>query len=73
MRRLAKQAEPRVRIHSSPPASLQFSGFSHHLREKRAFGRNPALLAAQALRTGRFDIPVDWAAQSRALVFSQPP
>jgi hypothetical protein len=32
-----------VRIHLAPPASLQVSGFSSSLREKRAFGRNSAL------------------------------
>jgi hypothetical protein len=31
-----------VRIPPPPSASLQFSGFSSSLREKRAFGRNPA-------------------------------
>src|SRR4029077_13842610 len=30
-----------VRIRPAPPASLQFSGFSSSLPEKRAFGRNP--------------------------------
>ena len=36
-------------------------------------GRQPPELTAQALRTGRLDIPVDWAAQKRALGFAQPP
>src|SRR5216684_3992503 len=36
------QSPLRVRIQLPPPASLQFSGFSSSLREKRAFGRNPA-------------------------------
>jgi hypothetical protein len=35
-------------------------------------GRQPPELTAQALRTGRFDIPVDWVAQKRALGFSPP-
>jgi hypothetical protein len=35
-------------------------------------GRQPPQLTAQVLRTGRFDIPVDWAAQRRALGFAQP-
>jgi hypothetical protein len=37
----------RVRIQPAPPVSLQFSGFSASLLEKRAFGRN---LAAQVHR-----------------------
>ena len=32
--------------------------------ERIAAGRQPPELTAQALRTGRFDIPVHWAAQS---------
>jgi hypothetical protein len=39
--------------------------------ERIAAGRQPAELTAQALRTGRPDIPVDWAAQKRALGFAQ--
>jgi hypothetical protein len=42
IKRRPKKSRPRVRIHLAPPASLQVSGFSHQLREKRAFGRNPA-------------------------------
>ena len=40
--------------------------------ERIAAGRQPPELTAQALRTGRPDIPVDWAAQKRALGFAQP-
>ena len=40
--------------------------------ERIAAGRQPPELTAQALRTGRPDIPVDWAAQNRALGFAQP-
>jgi hypothetical protein len=40
--------------------------------ERIVAGRQPPGLTAQALRTGRFDIPVDWAAQKRALGFAQP-
>ena len=40
--------------------------------ERIVAGRQPPELTAQALRTGRFDIPVDWAAQKRALGFAQP-
>jgi len=38
--------------------------------ERIVAGRQPPELTAQALRTGRFDIPVGWAAQKRALGFS---
>jgi hypothetical protein len=40
--------------------------------ERIAAGSQAPELTAQALRTGRFDIPVDWAAQKRALGFAQP-
>jgi len=40
--------------------------------ERIVAGRQPPELTAQALRTGRFDIPVEWAAQKRALGFAQP-
>jgi site-specific DNA recombinase len=40
--------------------------------ERIVAGRQPPELTAQALRTRRFDIPVDWAAQRRALGFAQP-
>jgi site-specific DNA recombinase len=40
--------------------------------ERIVTGRQPPELTAQALRTGRLDIPVGWAAQKRALEFSQP-
>jgi site-specific DNA recombinase len=39
--------------------------------ERIVAGRQPPELTAQALRTGRFDIPVDWAARKRALGFAQ--
>jgi len=42
------------------------------LVERIVAGRQPPELTAQALRTGRFDIPVGWAAQKRALGFAQP-
>jgi DNA invertase Pin-like site-specific DNA recombinase len=35
-------------------------------------GRQPPELTAQALRSGRLDIPVEWAAQKRSLGFAQP-
>jgi site-specific DNA recombinase len=38
--------------------------------ERVVAGRQPPELTAQALRTGRFDIPVDWAAQKRGLGFA---
>jgi site-specific DNA recombinase len=38
--------------------------------ERIVAGRQPPGLTAQALRTGRFDIPVDWTAQKRALGFA---
>src|SRR6266446_5084123 len=38
--------------------------------ERIVAGRQPPELTAQALRTRRFDVPVDWAAQRRALGFS---
>src|SRR6202023_3217249 len=37
--------------------------------ERIVAGRQAPELTAEALRTGRFDIPVDWAAQKRALGF----
>jgi site-specific DNA recombinase len=40
--------------------------------ERIVVGRQPPELTAQALRTGRLDVPVGWAAQKRALEFSQP-
>jgi site-specific DNA recombinase len=40
--------------------------------ERIVAGRQPPELTAQALRTGRFYITVGWAAQKRALGFSQP-
>ena len=38
--------------------------------ERIAAGRQPPELTAQALRAGRPDIPVDWAAQKRAPGFA---
>jgi len=38
--------------------------------ERVVAGRQPPELTAQALQAGRFDIPVDWAAQKRALGFA---
>jgi site-specific DNA recombinase len=40
--------------------------------ERIVAGRQPLELTAQALRTRRFDIPVDWAEQKRTLGFAQP-
>jgi site-specific DNA recombinase len=40
--------------------------------ERIAAGRQPPELTAQALRTARPDIPVDWVAQKRALGFAPP-
>jgi len=39
--------------------------------ERIVAGRQPPELTAQALRSGRFDIPVDWTAQKRAFGFVQ--
>ena len=40
--------------------------------ERMVAGHQPPELTAQVLRTGRFGIPLDWAAQKRALGFAQP-
>ena len=40
--------------------------------ERIVAGRQPPELTAQALRVRRLDIPVDWAAQKRALRFAPP-
>jgi hypothetical protein len=40
--------------------------------ERIVAGRQPPELTAQSLQAGRFDIPVDWAAQKRALGFAPP-
>jgi hypothetical protein len=40
--------------------------------ERIVAGRQPPELTARALQAGRVDIPVDWAAQKRALGLSQP-
>jgi site-specific DNA recombinase len=40
--------------------------------ERIAAGRQPPELTAQALRSGRFDIPVDWVTQKRALGLASP-
>ena len=39
--------------------------------ERIVAGRQPPEFTAESLRTGRFDIPVGWAAQKRALGFAQ--
>jgi hypothetical protein len=54
------QSRPSVRIHLAPPASLQFSGFSHQLREKRVFGRSPTLQV-------RDDRALSWSSCRRSL------
>jgi hypothetical protein len=54
----------------SRPIRLAF--LAPEMVERIVAGRQPSELTVQALRTGRFDIPVDWAAQRRALGFSQP-
>jgi hypothetical protein len=40
--------------------------------ERIVASRQPPELTAQVLRTGRFNLPVDWAAQKRTLGFAQP-
>jgi hypothetical protein len=40
--------------------------------ERIVAGRQPPELTAQSLQAGRFDIPVDWAAQKRALRLAPP-
>jgi hypothetical protein len=40
--------------------------------ERIVAGRQPPELTTQSLQAGRFDIPVGWAAQKRALGFAQP-
>jgi site-specific DNA recombinase len=40
--------------------------------ERIVAGRQPPELTAQALRTGHFDIPVDWAAQKRVFKSKTP-
>jgi DNA invertase Pin-like site-specific DNA recombinase len=40
--------------------------------ERMVAGRQSSELTAQVLRTGRFNLPVDWAAQKRTLRFAQP-
>jgi len=40
--------------------------------ERIVAGRQPPELTAQSLQAGRFDIPVDWAAQKRDLGFAPP-
>ena len=40
--------------------------------ERIVAGRQPPELTAQSLQAGCFDIPVDWAAQKRALGFAPP-
>ena len=53
-------------------ASYVWRFFAPEMVERIVAGRQPPGLTAQALRTGCFDIPVYWAAQKRALGFSQP-
>ena len=40
--------------------------------ERIVAGRQPPELTVQSLQVGRFDIPVDWVAQKRAIGFAQP-
>jgi hypothetical protein len=51
---------------------IRLAFLAPEMAERIAAGRLPLELTAQALRTGRFDIPVDWAAQNRALGFAPP-
>jgi site-specific DNA recombinase len=51
---------------------MRLAFLAPELVERIVAGRQPPELIAQALGTGRFDIPVDWAAQRRALGFAQP-
>jgi hypothetical protein len=51
---------------------IRLAFLAPELVERIVAGRQPPELTAQALRTGRFDIPVDWAAQKRALGSAQP-
>jgi hypothetical protein len=51
---------------------IRLAFLAPEMLERIVAGRQPSELTAQALRTGRFDIPVDWAAQKRALGFVQP-
>jgi site-specific DNA recombinase len=40
--------------------------------ERIVEGRQPPELTAQALLTGRLELPLDWEAQSRTLEFARP-
>jgi hypothetical protein len=51
---------------------IRLAFLAPELVERIVAGRQPPELTAQALRTGRFDVPVGWAAQKRALGFAQP-
>ena len=51
---------------------IRLAFLAPELVERIVAGRQPPELTAQALRTGRFDIPVGWAAQRRALGVAQP-
>jgi site-specific DNA recombinase len=50
---------------------IRLAFLAPEILERIAAGRQPPELTAQVLRTGRLDIPVCWAAQKRALGFSQ--
>jgi site-specific DNA recombinase len=50
---------------------IRLAFLAPEMAERIVAGRQPPELTAQALRTGRFVIPVDWA-QKRALGFAQP-
>jgi site-specific DNA recombinase len=51
---------------------IRLAFLAPELVERIVAGRQLPELTAQALRTGRFYIPVDWAAQKRALGSAQP-
>jgi hypothetical protein len=51
---------------------IRLAFLAPELVERIVAGRQPPELTAQALRTGRLDVPVGWAAQKRALGFAQP-
>jgi site-specific DNA recombinase len=50
---------------------MRLAFLSPELVERIVAGRQPPEFTAQVLRTGRFDLPVDWAAQKRAIGFVQ--
>jgi hypothetical protein len=51
---------------------LRLAFLAPEIVERIVAGRQPPELTAQALRSGRFDIPVDWTAQKQAFGFVQP-